>query len=230
MKDPTPREEQFAERIRALERTVEQLSAARNLRSATIDEPGVLRVRRADGSDVAYVGRLSDGAMGVLFYRTDGTLAFSVDELNGQARVAFWNGGREVVGTDTVSGLGLARPYLPVQFGPSAIPANAPSTTSGTFTSLWRSFQDKQHPKLSVLYLVQADPDTTGEVQLWDAKASAQLDVEPVAAGDYRFVYTDTVAPAGDFGDLLDVELRARRTAGTGALRVHVVSAMGVQS
>jgi hypothetical protein len=233
VKDPRLFGDKFAERIAALERAIESLTLARNLRSSTIDDPGVLQVRTGN-IVTALFGRLSDGLMGVVLRRQSGELAFSVQGNQQDPStqfVALWDrAGNIIVSDDATSGQGLARPWLPVLFGPSAMPAGAPSTTSATFDTLWRTLQDKQHPRLKVVYMVQADADTAGEVQLWDGPTATELDLQVIEAGAYRYVYPPRVSVPGGFSADMDVQVRARRTAGTGVLRVQVFLAMGVQS
>jgi hypothetical protein len=232
MKSEVPPEDRFAARLASIERRLDAMDAARNLRSATIDEPGTLQIRTLDGTVIAYFGRQSDGRMGLTLRRTDGTSAlefagFTGDLTPHQVLRLFDRLGNEVLGDDETSGQGLARPWLPVQSKASA--SIMASTTTPTMTNVFDLDVLKQQPKILVGVQAVSDAGTAGQVDLYNEGTAA------VIAGPL------TVTSAGVADDLLGVlagghlslqpiRLRARRTSGTGSVGVICAFASQRQS
>lgn len=128
----------LARRIATLEREVRELRAARRLEAATVGAGGVrvtaggrLAMDTPPGVRVVDVGAIrderfnhSDGTpqQAIWMRREDGTDVFTCFGGIGDATQAwaFWDRqDNPVIADDTVSGSGLARPYLPVPMAPA---------------------------------------------------------------------------------------------------------------
>lgn len=102
------------------------------------------------------------------------------------------------------------------------------STTSSAFEILWRFHGQKQNPKVRALLLVDSDADTTGEIIL--AQGGTQIGTTlTIGAGTNSYFWIDA-AVTGDHLAALYVDLQARRTGGTGAVKVAPAWVAGVQS
>jgi len=246
--------------IRGLEQRIRELEKGAPIRNAQIsggqglkitggggidvDGSGFIFVRDPDGGTTApfYAGFLArptydrpDGKAqpGVAMYRDDGTLAFALYDANPadgyQQYVGIYDrAGNIIVGDDTTSGQGLARPYLgfslyPVRFG-ELLP-----TTSATFEQLFSGQGDKQHPNLSVRAWGATDSGTTGELRVM--VNGVQLGATATLPA-LSFTTYDFAGPvAGTHLTTLSVSIEARRTSGTGNVRVGLVTgARGYQS
>jgi hypothetical protein len=235
MKPEIPLERQFEERIKTLERQVDALNSARPLRSATIDDPGTLKVRK-NGQDLLHVGKLpgtNGGLAGLVVYREDGTLAFIVGAYAaGEQYAALQDRSANViVSDDALSGEGLARPYIPIPFGDGDA-SHWGGTSSGTFLALYTGFAYRQHPKFTGIVQVLADAGTSGELELWDATNSVQLDVQSIAAAEssYKtFSGVDITSTSALYG-LMSLQWRVRVTGGAGSIHVNPVFCTGIQS
>lgn len=232
--DPVPVEQQFEQRLRDIERRLDDLTLARNLRSATIDDPGVLQVRT--GSVVtALFGRLRDGLMGGRLSRQSGEIAFSVQ---GNAQnpatqfVALWDrSGNIIVSDDATSGQGLGAPWLHFTLA-SLDSATYSGTQSGAFTTLEQGYPPRTHPRLVVTGLVKTDAATAGEVRLM--VGSTQIGATQTVSADQFTILTFTgpwaLAEAPGFLSSPSVAVQARVTSGTGFIRWRTMTAYGVQS
>lgn len=232
------------DRIDHLEREVRELRAARRLESAaigagglTIRDGGGIHVVDAEGRTVAMIGDLSsigDGWRGVWVNRPGGHPALRVYGTGVGSDYGFVGiydvSGNYIVTDDAASGRGLARPYIPIQMGEVAVPSQ--TTTSSSFTELYRGANVLQHPALYVYLLVRAsDSSTTGEVRLAIDGAPVGP-VLPVTAGSYAFAGLGPVAVPGHgvHEQLHQVAIQARRTGGSGTIGVRVLSAIGLES
>lgn len=206
----------------------------------TISDGGRLRVNHpADvgGGNGLYVGDIYSEATseymgtGLLIEQPDGTdiVQARTDVESGGSRVELWDsGGRVAVATDSVSRQGLARPLVPGAFYPMRY-TDWLASTSAAFEGLWKGELVKQQPRLSVALQVTTDASgTAGE---------ARVMVDGVQLGAVQAVGFATsirlVGPAAVAGDHMQkviVEIQARRTAGTGAVRVAPLHVYGWQS
>lgn len=237
MKLETPAEDELAERLRTIERRLDAIDAARNAGNTTIDQPGVLRVRTDDGDTVFVVGQVADGTMVMRCLRDDGTQAVGTSgALGGPQYVAMWDrGGNIIVADDTVSGEGLAWPNIPAQFvSNNTLSYNAITSAAFAGGEVATCYSIRQQPRLRVVVIVQtSDGSTAGEVQLWDATNSAQLgSVQVVPAGAYAIYVLGPVNVEANCGlhAAMNIQVRARRTAGAGSLRCAVAEARGLGS
>lgn len=234
------------EEIRALQRRVQALETSAPLRSASISDGGRLAIKSRDGVDQIILGRTDDptrkapdGNPQMVFYvyRSTGEAALTLEDaapaVDGfQQYLAIWDrAGNIIMGDDTTSGQGLARPYLPVPFYPFLNPPSI-TTNAATFTTLMRSAAHaKQHPRIKVGVTVYADAGTTGEVRLWDAtngvRIGSALTIPANSWADYNIGPADL---GGSHMGTVDLDIQARRTGGAGNIGVQVIGAFAVQS
>ncbi len=228
----TNQPEDLGTRLRALEQQVKDLRRA-TLASAVISS-GSLEVRDpTDGHVIIRVGVHDYGGgpvPGFAIFRTDGSTAFwAFDTSSGDGGyVAIYDDQQnEVVRPDTIAGQGLATPWLSHHVTPwSRVLTPPETTTSGTFTTLWRSHLTKQHAQFRVRLVAKCAADTSGEVRLavGGTQVSSTLGL-PVANYQYHDIYATV-----DGFHLSDVSLDvdARRTAGTGTVGIEVVDVQGL--
>lgn len=137
--------------------------------------------------------------------------------------------GHIVLSTDEVSGQGIARPWLPIPFAPSDYIV-WPGTASASFARVLEGSISRQQPKVDVLLSHTTDvPDTTGEVRLM----CNGTQLGPTVPVGFVIAYTEIgplELPDGEFGEILEFTIEARRTAGTGKVRAMVSSAWSRQS
>jgi len=229
-----------------LRRRIEQLERAAPLRNATISDGGQLIVKGVDGNTLVLMGR-SD----VESYKApDGhkQMVFMVSRENGEPAFAMFDPlpavdgfhqywalydrlGNVVVGDDTTSGQGLARPYLPIPFY-DWIDVPSQTTTSGSWTTLQRAAAwPKQHPRIQVGLVAQTGGGTTGEVRLWDATNGVQLgSTITLAAAEYSAHNIGPVTVGGTHMQTIDIDIQARRLTGASTIGARVTTAFGVQS
>lgn len=173
------------------------------------------------------------------FRKDDGTLVFSVGGSPGNQFWAMYDDqGHFILSDDTVSGYGLANPYLPVPCYPhynGTGPNPFMTTTSGTFTGAWITRTIAQQPYIFFVLLVKvtADSTTTGEIQLMDNNNSVVAD-GPTTIPINTF-QRFTLGPYPLFGNIaykgeIEFEVQIRRTAGTGTISVLMLNAYQRQS
>jgi hypothetical protein len=242
----------LARKVADLQRELRELRAARPLESATvgagglgISQGGRLYMATPAGPRMLDVGPITDptwnnpdGTPQQAFFmrRQDGTLVLSVFSSAGSPLgqfLAVWDSsGNIIFSDDAVSGVGLARPYLPVVMGP-AFDAGWdywPRTTSGTFVELWSGIIYRQQPRIVVVVRTATDVSgTTGQVQLTvNGTAVGSPQATSFTVGSVTLGPFDLSA----YGHMqqLPIAVTAKRTAGTGAVRASVYSAYTLQS
>lgn len=136
--------------------------------------------------------------------------------------------GNIIVGDDVNSGAGLARPYIPHSVSKFRY-EEWPATTSGDWDMLETLRFNRQHSYLDAHVRVTTDnPDTRGEVRLREPDGNTVLAAEPVAF--QQELKQMRAAMPGTYGEMREVHLEARRTAGTGNVRASFAYASGTQS
>lgn len=198
---------------------------------------GIFRVLYATQEVAVYFGGLMTGGSyagtGMLMQQPNGTniASFSYNEQT-QTQTAHLHDDQNniIVGNDTDSKQGLARPYVPMGgFGRARYADWGVATSSATFETLWRGEMLKQHPKLSVATLASCDTSgSTGEIRVL---------VNGTQIGSTQTIgfaqTTSLVGPAAVTGAhmlLLAVEIQGRIATGTGSMRVEPLHAIGRQS
>jgi hypothetical protein len=202
-----------------------------------VQHPDGSTLMRAGIYDANHTIDLADGSYQPVYMlrRQDGTLALSMyDPSPGSGGynqfLAWWDrSGHIIISDDTDSGQGLARPYLP-GVGYLAQARHWPGTTSTTFEPLYRVRHDKQHPRLYVQAWGTCDTaGGTGEIAVF-VDGVQMGSTQSVAAGSVtEFVFGPT-AVSGTFGAMLNVELQARMTGGSGQAQTCFSLVEGRQS
>lgn len=218
------------------------------LRNASISEGGDLSVRGGavrvyyrtaqGGGNAVYFGDLVDQnadyvGTGILVEGPNGTdiASFSYNFADGTSTAHLHDEKNNIiVGNDSDSGQGLARPWVPMGgFARARYADWGVAAATGTFETLWRGEMIKQLPRISVATLASMDTSgSTGEIRLM---------VDGIQVGSTQTVgFAQTVSligpavVAGSHMKLLAVEIQARVATGTGALRVEPLHCLGRQS
>ena len=227
-------------RVAALESEVRELRAVRRLESATIGagglqvkDGGTITVDDEASTPMIWLGQVpfGDGSTkpGMVAFRSTaegGTVAMSLYD----GIFAAWDRqGSIVLSTDEVSGQGIGRPWLPINFGPSDFTV-WPGTTSGTFDRIWEVQISRQQPRIYVMLFATTDVSgTTGELRL--ACNGVQVGAtQSISFGMGYREFGPASLPDGVFGDIMQLTVDARRTAGTGKVRAAVAAAWTQQS
>lgn len=226
-------QEDLLSRIRDLERQMKEMR--RSTLSGAVISNGALEVRNPTTGNVimrAGVWDYGGGPVpGFALFREDGSTQFwAFDTATGSGYLTIYDEQQnEIIKPDTVAGQGLAAPYLQDQATPWSRVANPPeTTTSGSFTPLWRAHRIKQHPRVRVQVVIKTGADTVGEVRL-AVNSSAVSDVLQVPIGTFAYFGLWATISGAHMSDIyLDVE--ARRVSGTGTVGVETVAVHGVAS
>jgi len=167
-----------------------------------------------------------------LLYRRDGTLAVALFDPTGAADgsvdqefLLFDRAGNQIFGADVVTGQGLARPLMPIMFYPAMF-GGATSTTSTSFTTIWRSTSYKQQPQV-VVGMSATTTGTTGEVRLL-ANGSQLGATQPVTTAGGSYLIGPLPVPGGHISTLT-LEIQARCT-GAGTINAIPYLATGYPS
>ncbi|MGW1680562.1 hypothetical protein [Saccharopolyspora sp. NPDC002376] len=133
-------------------------------------------------------------------------------------------GGATLVAPDKLTGRGLARPYIPTPMIPTDVP-EWPGTQQATFTGKWVQSIYHQHPKITLVVYAAADTaGTTGEIRviIGGAVFSDSAQVTAVGSSIYQanaFLFGPGLWPGNHMAPVT-IEIQARRTAGTGWVRL----------
>lgn len=190
------------DRIRALERKIEDLSGRVNIRpalntivggSVTIKQGGSLVVKDHDGTSVLSIGRISPDLnsqpqMATVIRRMDGSLAFAVwtGASTGSQPVRIYDGNSQIVFADDATAGGLAIPWLPMPLPVASPQAGYFSSTAATFTTVARSIAYFHHPRMYIDMAMSFGAATTGrcrilvdsvQVALFSATGNGSYDV-----------------------------------------------------
>lgn len=250
-------------RLAFLEDEVRRLRSARRLESASIGEGG-LRIKGEGGLTIDNGGgiRVEDGGR-LAVYQENGAELFAVyrspegsylltmrrenyvpalqiqKHSNGRQYIALSdNSARILVSDDAESGIGLARPWLPVSLAMKFVPEAAAGTAYGyatidaselaSETQLWEGRASISHPKISVDGVWGRGSGTVN--------TTYRMRVNGVLVGSW-FETGLTVATRGPFdvsnlvgSDWATVEVVCEATSGTGAVACQVLGCYLQQS
>src|SRR5689334_4318025 len=229
--------------LREFDRRLKRLESGQSSGMTSVDS-GTFSIRNGTfqvgsvGNPNVYFGPI-DGSYGWQFKKDDGTPVFGLQGSPGNQYWAFWDdAGHPIFSDDTISGFGLAHPYLPVPCYPhynGTGPNPYMTTTSGTFTGAWITRLKVQQPYVQFVLLCKCTNDgvTTGEITLRDNNNGVTLDAATVLG--VNFFSRVTLGPyqlAGNFNilDEAEFEVQIRRTAGTGTISALMLNAYQHQS
>jgi hypothetical protein len=204
-----------------------------------------VRVVDTDGHVVAYVGALppefnrSDGSAqpGFALYREDGSLAALLGDANPltlpykQSFQIVDRANRIVVADDTNGGKGLAVPWVGggLIMGDTNV-SKWPQTTSSSFLSVSFGYYRISNPRVQWDIQYVADSATAGQVRLM--VNGIQVDTTQTVGTAFGLWTRYMVAIPGTWnvGDIVGVDLQARRTSGTGIVYAQLMRFSGDQS
>jgi hypothetical protein len=174
----------------------------------------------------------------VRMYRADGSVAFYMwDPLPFQDNYQqFWawfdRNGNVLLGDDTTSGRGLARPYLPYEVKNENGSDYVTPTSTASFLDVHYISGWIQNPRMKVPMSVTAPATGPGEVQIVDDATGAILaGPTTVPAGTtIAPFYEFNVDPTSNMWEYHYFRVQTRRPSGTGNIQSRVWSAYGVQS
>jgi hypothetical protein len=241
-----PGENGVMERLQALEREVQELRAARRLEASTIGKGGItvqggaIILKDATGHEIARMGVRNDlpgdvdgtPQSGFIIRRNDGTVAFTVDDPNGgvgglQQFVKINDALGHTILAEDANGFGLGVPYLEHSFAHSR-PADWPTSVSATFEALFYSSIGSWNPLVQVSFWGYTDGTATGELDLRVNGVSQGVRSLGAVTWTQQTWTLDAKALSGNSPDnSLNVELFARRVAGTGNVKAEPVYAYG---
>jgi hypothetical protein len=227
--------------IRDLQDQIRQLAGRANIRPAltqiqggdvSIGQGGRLIVTTPGGSQILYIGKQSpshsDGSdqQGLVVRREDGSAAVTVwSAAGGTQPVTVWDrAGNAILADDVITGLGLARPYLPYPSPTDETITNWPKTTAGSWTTISRSRGIIQHPKLTVRIDMATDGGTTGQIRF-----SIDGNVLVTASAGSGILTTVSV-PAYAWSHDSEFTIDAQRLSGSGSVYAMTRYLYGVQS
>lgn len=241
---PAPNTPQdLIDRIRKLERMVEDLSGRLNIRPAmntivggsmTIKEGGTLLVEDVDGTDVFTIGRISpdvdgDPQQATVIRRMDGSLALTVwtSATTGPQKIVLYDKNSNAIFADDInsSGGGLAIPWIPLPLPVASASSAFFSGTAATFTTVARSIGWFMQPRIYVDIAMSFGASTTGQSRLViDGDTIATFS----ASGSGSFDLPGW-AYAG-FPQAKSIELQIQRDTGANSVFAQVRSLYGRQS
>lgn len=221
-----------------------QNASISGLPGLTVSPGSKILVRHPNGDPLMLMGaydlksafNMPDGSCQpmALIWRADGSLALGMYDPNPadgfqQFLAMFDRNGNIIVSDDTNSGFGLARPHLAHAFYPSRA-QDFLKSTAASWETVWRARVEKQQPQIYGECWGATDTSgTTGQVRLMVNGVQLGATQNAVAGTVMQFQFGPAVV-AGNFGDTLNVELQAQRTAGTGNVQVGASWVEGAQS
>lgn len=231
---------------RGIDARLRQLEAVRRLQNASIGaggltvDGGALNVLTPGGVDLLKIGPMQwnhlDGStqQGIVVRREDGTQALSMYAIpslqgNNVQAMALWDRtGNAIIAEDTLSGVGVALPYLPIVWAPARYTDWLGSTAAAFEDVHQATFKKMQSWAYVVVGATTDVSGTTGQIQLtingqpWDVPTNITFLIGSTTIGPFPV--------PGNFKDQVDLRIQAMRTAGTGAVRCTVLAASGLQS
>lgn len=237
----TGNQEDLSRIIADLRRRVENLESGARVGFTSIDS-GALEVNSGvftvgTNPQVVYFGPVADGIggfpPGFVFRRANGALVF---DLEGAGTAQYWalrdEQNNNLMSDDSLTGQGLARPYIPLVSGVHYNKTFSVTTTNASFEGMYIFRFSKQHPQYFVDPMVKcSDGTTAGEIQIYN-NVTNEIAADPVVvpAGALQRVPIGPFPIAGNHMDDCEFELQARRTAGVGTIGIEIYGAYGRQS
>lgn len=176
----------------------------------------------------------SDTSYGWIFNRSTGVNAFVLAGSSNDDQ--YWSLNDSInniiVGDDAGANQGLARPWIPMCWGPGSTKAfvAAEQTTSTSFSGVLLTQYRKQHPRIYMEYLLQTGATSPGEWQVFDQTHNT------IIAGPFSIIASQFVSGSQTFDipgshmDNIQLEIQTRLTSGTNAFGFRMLSSYGVQS
>lgn len=235
------------DRIRALERQVQDLTGRVNIRpalntivggSVTIKGGGSLLVEDSDGTDVFSIGRILPDVDGeqqqaTVIRRMDGSLALTVwtTATSGPQVITMYDKNSHGIVADDINsvGGGLAIPWLPYNVCQPISRDGWGETTSASYTAVLRTVNGLAQPKMYVQVVQGPASGATAVAQLRVMVGGVQM-VEGSVGGNIDGVYDVPGWAYAGTPQATTIEVQAKVTSGTGAVAVSMRSCYGRQS
>lgn len=171
----------------------------------------------------SYIGELAGGGtvgtVGQIWCYPSGADMIVV---NKDGYLVFDQAGNIVRSGDSLSGEGIARPWLVINSPAPTFYSMWPSTTSTSPTLIAQSWFDAQQPKVYWSATLNADAGTTGQVQLvlnQGGSPSVATPLRTVAAGGTTYINDVLTLPQPFWDQSWSLSVMAAVTGGTGAVR-----------
>lgn len=241
---PAPNTPQdLIDRIRTLERRVEDLSGRVNIRpalntivggSVTVKGGGALIVEDQDGDRTLTIGRVQPDVDGqpqqaTVIRRMDGSLAFAVwtSATTGSQPIRMYDRGSNIIFADDLVAGGLAQPWLPLPSPLNDDVSTWAKASTTAYANVLRSRARLQHPKVLARIGIGLDSGVSGNLRLL-------INGTVVATGDTNLDLLATVEVPGwewtGSPQEAEIVVQARRTAGTGSVYAQTRYVYGRQS
>lgn len=236
LRDPNP---DLIEMIKKLERRISNLETNSRAGDTSVDRGSLILNTGPENSFQVFVDEyraLEIGSgpdvgndYGLRLWRDDGTIAFFLGRFGSRLVVGMQDSSlNTIVSNDSISGFGIARPWLAIPFYDDLAFGVNRTTTSSSFENLQRAMYTVQHTFVSITSLVVcSDGSTSGEII---AKINGNLVNESTTSIALGFNATVTQTFSVNriaFGVDCELLVAARRTAGAGSVGVRVVHAIG---
>lgn len=233
-----------------IDRSVAAAFRSAPLRNASISDGGItvkggfIWLRAADGTSSLYMGgvvpALPDGTYqpGLILRREDGTVAMALYDPTPdpstpggfQQFLAVYDRAQQIVmSDDTASGQGLARPYIPIPVTRARY-TDMVAVTDSAFVNVIETpgtFYKVNARARADIRCTTDTADTTGEVRV--LVDGVQVGATETVDFAVTTKYIGPFAVPGDAYTQHSIKVQARRTAGTGAVRLDA-SVWGMQS
>jgi hypothetical protein len=201
----------------------------------TVRQDGAIQMMDAAGNLILYFGPDEAGRQIIRIRRDGGRNVLYTHTIdNGEQYWALTDrAGTIVVSDDTVSGKGLARPWIPVAFE-RVRGADMPRVTNGSFEGVWEANFNRSHPLIELYTVDGCDSGTTGAAQIviTDPVSGVRTVADswtfgPGLGRTYRGPYA---LPGEAYAGPVRVAVEYRRTGGTGNVYAVVMDATQRQS
>lgn len=224
------------DQVMALRKEVAELRKRVGIGNATISggtftvrQDGAIQMMDAAGNLILYFGP-DDAGRQIIRIRRDGgrNVLYTHTIDNGEQYWALTDrAGTIVVSDDTVSGAGLARPWIPVSFE-RVRSVDMPKVTSGSFETVWEANFNRSHPYIELYTVDGCDGATTAAAQVVITDPAGNSRVAdtwtngPGLGRHYRGPYA---LPGEAYSGAVRVSVQYRRTSGTGNVYAVVMDA-----
>lgn len=171
---------------------------------------------------------------GMYIQRPDGTLALWIHSAvdDGDGFTAIYDQQENIIfSDDAVAGQGIARPWIPITFAPTAELTTPPANRQASSTTdvpVYTIFHPIQHPKIFYqAYMQVSVGGSTAEVKFKNNLAGTVMHSTTVSNGwiSGEFTLTDW-----NFGDTMNIDVTIRRASGSGNVGLTLLAFEGRQS
>jgi len=236
----TNKPEDWFSRLAAVERDLRELRAKVGLTSARISDGtltvdgGEFVVQHLNGQLLLAVQRQDDGKYTIILRRHDGSkvLELGTTTTGNQYWALHDRGNRIIVSDDTASAWGLADPKIVGTLYP-AYNKILVGTTSAAYERLWEGELPAANPLMRTAWTISitGPAGTSGNVQVLYDDAVVLTGATVTDASAIQLVIADATQNGNRaYGDLINIKIQARRTAGTGTVYVTPLGTYGAQS